>query len=219
VKSIGNDIVALNAIDIQRTNTPAFYLKILTPAEHGLYTPARNARLSFAHFVWLLWSVKESAYKYLKRIDNNLIFSPTKIEVQHTVHQTIYPPVLTAPVWENSNAADEYLYTGDVTHNTDKLYFRSYVTAEAIITVVNHTPAFDNVYWGYRLIDASDSNSQSKQVREFALTRLQTILKTENLQIQKDAAGVPCIVNDKIKMDLPISLAHHDHFIAYSFAI
>ena len=76
--SAGNDIVALNVIDIQRTQSPAFYAKFITPTEFELYNPNE---ITLINFVWLLWSAKESAYKYLKRINSELIFAPIKIKV------------------------------------------------------------------------------------------------------------------------------------------
>jgi phosphopantetheinyl transferase (holo-ACP synthase) len=78
VISAGNDIVALNAIDKGRSCMPAFYSKFITSAELSLHNPAQ---LSLDSFIWLLWSVKESAYKYLKRTDNELVFSPIKLSV------------------------------------------------------------------------------------------------------------------------------------------
>ncbi len=80
MKSAGNDIVALNAVDHQRTVSANFYSKFIIPAEQDLYkqSPAMET-VSFCSFVWLLWSVKESAYKFVKRLQPELIFSPSRL--------------------------------------------------------------------------------------------------------------------------------------------
>ncbi len=82
MKSAGNDIVALRCIDIQRTGQFRFYSKILSTSEQTLYHQPLLADMPFENYVWLLWSVKESVYKFLKRSIPDLIFSPTKICIQ-----------------------------------------------------------------------------------------------------------------------------------------
>src|SRR5476651_714407 len=82
MSSIGNDIIALKTIDVPRTQNPRFYSKILSPAEQLLYQSCCPT-LHFHHFVWLLWSIKESAYKCLQRLQPELVFSPVKIEISH----------------------------------------------------------------------------------------------------------------------------------------
>ena len=66
--STGNDIVALGLINKQRTCEPRFYSKILSASEQALYHQSEFTALPFEHYVWLLWSVKESTYKFLKRL-------------------------------------------------------------------------------------------------------------------------------------------------------
>src|ERR1700742_5173867 len=79
IHSTGNDIVALKAIDVARTHLPNFYSKILTPPEKSIYDDKVKDGLPFELFVWLLWSIKESAYKFLQRNNPSLVFSPSKI--------------------------------------------------------------------------------------------------------------------------------------------
>ena len=76
----GNDIVALAAINVERTRQSNFYSKILSLSEQQLYNELQS-QLPFENFVWLAWSVKESAYKFLKRFMPDLVFSPTKIMI------------------------------------------------------------------------------------------------------------------------------------------
>src|SRR5215469_9103806 len=80
--SAGNDIVSFSAINSARTKQQRFYSKILTTAEENIYRQPGFASIPFENFVWLLWSVKESAYKYLKRANPALIFTPVKFIVR-----------------------------------------------------------------------------------------------------------------------------------------
>src|ERR1700761_9130738 len=76
--STGNDIVALKAINIARTKQPNFYSKILSVSEKDLYDQPFSDKIPFENFVWLCWSIKESAYKFLDRIVPDRVFSPTR---------------------------------------------------------------------------------------------------------------------------------------------
>ena len=79
--SAGNDVVSLAAIDVTRTNQHRFYSKILSEAEIPLYNEFDFVQIPFEIFVWLLWSVKESAYKFLQRNQPGLLFTPVKFVV------------------------------------------------------------------------------------------------------------------------------------------
>jgi hypothetical protein len=215
VKSTGNDIVALNAIDIQRTISLAFYSKFIIPEELKLYRQPQFATVPFQNFVWLLWSVKESAYKYLKRHQADLIFSPARFIIQNV---TVPRGQVTAQttVWENDNIDDQF-YTGEVTFGTHQLYFRSKCTPEFIASVVNDDPGFAGVYWGVSAIEQPDHQNQSKQVREFLRTKLISVLSTDDLYIGKSPSGYPVIMQGEKQSGVLVSFAHHDRFVAYSF--
>ena len=79
--SAGNDVVSLAAIDVTRTNQHKFYSKILSDSEIPLYNEFSLAQIPFENFVWLLWSIKESAYKFLQRHNPALIFTPVRFVV------------------------------------------------------------------------------------------------------------------------------------------
>jgi len=218
VKSTGNDIVALNAIDIQRTISPAFYSKFITPPELELYKQSQLGAIPFENFVWLLWSVKESVYKYLKRSQPDLIFPPAKIIIQNiNVPHTLLPGS-TVSTWESGNSTNEF-YTGEVAFQSYQLYFRSKITAEFIASVVAGSVDFNEVYWGVESIHETDSETQSKEVRAFALKKLKAILNNNGLIIEKDAAGCPIIMDGNEQLDIPVSLAHHHNLIAFSFSV
>lgn len=219
MKSTGNDIVALKAIDIRRTTSIAFYSKFITPAEQALCQQPQLSAIPFENFIWLLWSVKESVYKYLQRSQPDLIFSPAKIIVK----DILVPCVQTfdssvREVWESDHTREDF-YNGQVIYGSYRLYFRSKINTEFIASVVDNTPEFENVYWGVSPIEQTDAKSQSIQVRKFILNKLKSVLAVDELQIQKNASGCPVLLNNEVLLNIPVSLAHHFKFVTYSFVV
>jgi len=215
VKSAGNDIVALNAIDIQRTTSTAFYSKFIIPEERAFYQQPQFGAVPFQNFVWLLWSVKESAYKYLKRLQPDLVFSPSKLIIRNITVPHIQSTA-EAAVWESGNKNEEF-HTGEVISGTHRLYFRSKITGGFIASIVNDTPGFENVYWGIKSIQNTSYEHQSTEVREFILNKLRQILSVDNLRIEKTSEGCPVVFNAENLLDIAVSFTHHGYFVAYSF--
>jgi len=223
VKSTGNDIVALQGINRQRTNHFRFYSKILSVPEQALYDREGFPEIPFEKFVWLLWSIKESVYKYLKRAKPGLVFSPTKIIIQQ-----IDPPLLpnitsfTAIQWENNvNGSGENFYKGVIVAGSDIFYSRSKIHDELISTVVSADENFENTWWGIKSIDHNGYDNQSRAVRAFILDKLYSILPDGNdhLRIGKCPLGCPVVLKEAKEMNIPVSLAHHGYFVAYSFLL
>lgn len=218
MKSTGNDIIALRSINRQRTGQFRFYSKILSNSEQARYHQPQFTGMPFENYVWLLWSVKESAYKYLKRITPNLVFSPTKILIQDIK----IPPrlLINEPEviqWENMGH-DEELYTGKVIYSSHIFYFQSKINKDWIATVVNDDKIFDNVYWGIQSIAEEDYYHQSKAVRTFLLKKLNTFFPGD-LHVDKTPVGYPVILKGIQNIHIPVSLSHHGHFVAYSFKL
>jgi phosphopantetheinyl transferase (holo-ACP synthase) len=213
--STGNDIVALKAINIARTKQQNFYSKIISDSEKDLYDQQFSERLLFEHFVWLFWSIKESAYKYLQRITPALIFSPTRI----IINQLEIPVNNTIQVFEGRDFNDKIVYKGVVEFGAHTLYSRSIITDDFIFSVANHTDNFERVLWGIQSIDSSEPGRQSEAVRTFAIAMLTSLFPGAELKIDKNLHGIPILLKNGIEIPMPVSLAHHDHYVAYSFAV
>lgn len=205
MRSTGNDIVALTAVDKQLTHHNRFYSKILSETERALFDRQSPAGMPFENFVWLLWSVKESVYKYLKRTEPGLVFSPTRIIIQNID----IPPL------------GDGLYKGKALFGPHSLYFQSTIHSEFIASVVGDDESFDNVAWGIRSIKHSDYHHQSTAVRTFALDHLHHLVSgighREDLRIEKNRQGCPILYKGDEEIRIPLSLAHHGHFISWSF--
>lgn len=216
MKSTGNDIVALASVDKHRAIQSRFYSKILSITEQGLYPQSGFFPLPFELYVWLLWSVKESAYKFLKRNDPNLVFSPTRIVTQNL--EFPLTPVSTSTgtaYWESSSNEDEF-YKGTVTYESYTLYFRSKINENWIATVVNENEDFEHVHWGVGSIAETSSEQQSKAVRALLLSKLSSFISGD-LQVAQSPAGCPMILKDGEDLAIPVSFAHHHCFVAFSF--
>ncbi|MEO6631953.1 MAG: 4'-phosphopantetheinyl transferase superfamily protein [Mucilaginibacter sp.] len=213
MKSAGNDIVALDAINIERTNDSRFYSKFITPPELALY----SLDIPFESFVWLLWSAKEAAYKYWQRNQPNLIFSPGKLIIQSLHLPPNFTPTPLTSICESTNQYQ--LVTGTISNGQKQLHFHSIVFTNVLATVVNADEDFDNVYWGIQQIPQTDSQSQSASVRAFALNKLSDVLKAGELSIAKSEVGHPVVLKSDLAIDIPLSFAHHEEFVGYSFLI
>jgi phosphopantetheinyl transferase (holo-ACP synthase) len=216
--STGNDIISLNAINITRTKQEKFYSKILSPTEKELYNQAEFTAIPFENFVWLLWSIKESAYKYLKRYNPGLIFTPIKFTVKQLLIPSRYALTnFEATQIEGTGFNNIPALKGVITIGDDTFYSSSLIYRELIVSVVNDNENFENVCWGVKLIERADQEYQSTGVRGFLVEQLQEVLHLDGLQISKSSGGIPVVLKGNNELPVAVSLSHHDKLIAYSF--
>lgn len=216
MNSIGNDIVDLNFIDKQRTCDSRFYSKILSPAEQELYRRPQAAQIPFEVYVWLLWSAKEAAYKFLKRHQPELVFSPVRIVVQELENQAHSLPVL-PDVSEVTDFTDCSAINLKLSYQGKGLDSRSIITSEYIATFISDD--FERTYWGIKKIDDSDPDNQSAQVRLLARQHLQRLFTSREIRIEKSFAGIPIIYWGINEMPIPLSFSHHGLYISYAFSL
>ena len=215
--SAGNDIVALKSINITRTIQPNFYAKILTPAETALHSKPGLSAIPFEVFVWLMWSIKESAFKFLQRIQPDILFTPIKFEVQEInipksfAINNLGQTELTGIGFEQFPAITSTLFFENRT-----VYSNSLLYTELISTVVNAGKNFSQTHWGIKLIENAGAENQSTEVRAFAITCLQQALGDKRISINKNKQQIPIAIQNQARV-LPISLSHHENWVGYSF--
>ncbi len=214
--SAGNDIVSLAHTDKARTERPAFYKKILSTTEIERYEQEYHQFIPLHHYVWLSWSAKEAAFKYLQRHHPRLIFSPTKFAVIGLFSPVKEPS--TSPVKElNDLTADpDEAYHGHLRYDNYTLYFRSFLSVDVLHTLVNNDKSFENVCWGLLFTNDDSPAGLSAAVRDVATERLHT-LYGQSAAITKDERGIPLISNSGIDSTGPISLSHHGQYVGYAF--
>lgn len=239
---IGNDIVALNAIDISRSRSSRFYSKILSVSEQQLYHN-RFTGIPLAHFVWLLWSVKESVYKCLQRQQHDLLFQPVKIEITQltapTISSVIFPGEL-----ENIEFIDAGCFCSEARFESQLFTARSVIYGDEVIFTVAQ-PTFchvelaepaeagqpreslrqaladnafskSNINCGIKKIALSDPEAQSIAVRKFLLHQINPMFPGQQVNIGKSASGYPFIMVDGLEQDMSVSLSHHGVYVGYA---
>jgi phosphopantetheinyl transferase (holo-ACP synthase) len=218
--STGNDVVALSAINAARTSQHKFYSKILSDSETPLYNELSLAGIPFENFVWLLWSIKESAYKFLQRHDAGLIFTPVKFVVEELHLPSAYAVEKFDVIAAEGTGFNDYpALTGIVTFGKVRLRSCSLLYDKLISTVINDTDDFENTYWGFKLISDSAHENQSKEVRQFLIERLKRLYGEFDFRIDKNENGCPILFKENEEIGIPVSLSHHENIIGYSFII
>jgi len=214
--SAGNDIVDLNLIDVNSTKDFRFYSKILCHSEQDLYITL-DKKINFEQYVWLLWSIKESVYKYFKRFSPSLIFSPTKINI----NQIDFPSSLTLNEIfydeEGKSFKDKNFIKCQVKFENLIFYSISIINNSIITTFVNTDQFFENTLWGIKRIDQINPDFQSYAVREFVLKRIKQIFPSDNYLIKKHSNGYPYLLKNDVEVNLPMSFSHHGNYISYAF--
>jgi phosphopantetheinyl transferase (holo-ACP synthase) len=219
VTNIGNDIVALDHGDANRSGQYVFYSKVLNPLEKELYSQERFPGLSFAHFVWLCWSIKEAAFKCIKRNQPHLLFSPPKINIK-MLEVLPEPSLLEDGQCDWDIEAPETAFTGycsTVGFCDIRLKAISRVYDTFISTIATPDAGRGTLCWGIRRITRTDHAHQSESVRNFVLERLRRSFPGDQFKIEKASPGYPVIVKNAERMNMPLSFSHHHDLVAYSF--
>ncbi|GAB3018558.1 4'-phosphopantetheinyl transferase family protein [Spirosoma pulveris] len=192
---IGNDIVDLALAKRESNWRRRGYLdKIFTPHEQQLIRAANDPD----QLVWLLWSMKESAYKLSTRHTHDRVFAPAKI-VCH----------ITSQVSESA--------TGNVFYN-GTCQAKSVITPRYVSTVAftsDAIPALEQVIVRFDTMDLQTHQRQIRdQIRQHC-ARLFDIPEQE-VVIAKDSIGAPLLTLGKSAL-VPLSISHHGFY--GSFAI
>jgi phosphopantetheinyl transferase (holo-ACP synthase) len=216
MNSIGNDIIALKHIDVARTNTPRFYTKFLADSEQHLYQSGFT-NIPFHYFAWLLWSVKEAAYKCLQRQQPHLVFSPVNTVIVDLIAPKIHTTQTSNCITEKG-FNDDTCFSLTIRFNSQTLHARSVIYGDELIyTVAAPDLDFSIISWGLKQIADTTPANQSAAVRAFLLENLKLKFPSNKLSIEKNASGAPIVLIDGIEM--PVSLSHHGNWVGYAYMI
>ena len=211
--SIGNDIVALNTINAEKNLQPRFYSKFLSLPETGLYN--NKFPIPFEQFIWACWSIKESVFKFQKRIQPEVVFSFRNINIQ-LVQVPQHDPVFnfSEGVAEYNCLPNQNCYNSVTAIGSSSFYSHSYVSDDFIYTITVDEAAQKNIFWGIKFIKDTSPYTQSKSIREFVLQKLHGVSGETDLDILKSEVGYPYVNKHQ---HIPVSFTHHHNFIGYSF--
>lgn len=194
---IGNDIVDLILAKEQSNwKRPRFLNKIFTSKEQKYIADAVQPD----KMVWLLWSMKESAYKLHVQRFGRVFFAPKKF--QCSLVEWI-----------------EESYFGEV-HCFDFQYFTQSFVSETFVHTIAKSKENLDFFSDTFPIDDLNCLTQSNSVYHKILTYLsdETGISANRIFIHKNESNVPQIFVGKAKTAHSISMSHHGRFGAFAIS-
>lgn len=188
---IGNDIIDLKlASSFPSWRRKRFRDKVFSEEEQKIISDSLNPFQT----IWLLWSMKESAYKTYSRQHSEKFFAPIELKCKLTS-----------------------LGKGIVEIFDEK--YRTYSTIEEnYIYSIAHQSSSENVISNFfKLENANYSNqhftSYKKLLHAIAEEKKVTLA---SLSIRKDENGIPFLFQNNQAQEMPFSVTHHGNFGAYA---
>lgn len=188
---VGNDIIDLQAAKGQKEPTRDRFLnKVFSYKEQEIIRRSKNPEVQ----VWMLWAMKEAAYKAHQR--------------RFKLPRTFDPKKLKCEIWEqHSGSAIGGIFIGRFLYQSQLLINPEYIFCTA------STLKSDNI-----CSTVFSALKCSKQELIFKYSALHNIPDME-VKIVKDLHQVPHISINKNIKNHPFSLSHHGKFSAYSLAL
>jgi phosphopantetheine--protein transferase-like protein len=187
---IGNDIVDLKQI-ASNWKRPRFLEKVFTQEEQQLICSSENQH----QMVWLLWSMKEAAYKTHMQQYGGRFFNPKRLVCELISEDKGIVKIDSDIYFSDSTITEDYIYTiAKRDHNQE-------VTTS---------------------IFRSEPSPYSIQSDVLKWCVLQSISETKNLDvkvlsIKKTEIGVPEVFMNSEKLQIPFSLTHCGRFSGFVF--
>lgn len=188
---IGNDLVDLKLAAKQSNwQRKGFLDKLFMPKEQEYILNSDNP----FETVWLLWSLKESAYKAYLQTHNERFFAPKKLAC-HLISKNKGTVLINNTLFfTESEIGEAFIYTVAFTKNQHKNFFSDCFKFEHL--------EFKN----------QQSQTYQKVLAAFA-NKLK--LPVKQLKIKKNNQGVPRLFQDEMLLKNSFSLTHHGEFGAF----
>ncbi len=188
---IGNDIIDLHYTS-QHSNWQrrGFLDKIFTKEEQVLITRSSNKFQK----VWLLWSMKESAYKAHFQKHHKRFFNPKMIQCKLFSKNT-----------------------GQVSILEERFITQTDADKDVIHTIAFSVEEPKNPTAEYFAVEKSSYPIQQSETRRKLMLTAEKLLNipSESMRIIKNKAGVPQLFSDGNLVPISFSLTHHGRFGAY----
>ncbi|WP_442591090.1 4'-phosphopantetheinyl transferase superfamily protein [Pedobacter sp. AW31-3R] len=195
---LGNDVVDLSLAQIESNWQRKGYLeKVFTKAEQKLIREAVHP----AHQVWILWSMKEAAYKAENRISRERIYAPASLVC-----------VEESGVQEYGSTADSSgikWRTGYVSYQKRIFHTRSLLSADKIHTIaVLDKGQLHRVPLSIHIHHFDNSPSYLQEFNELSHT----------YRLEKDKSGLPAVRNLHTGIYHAASISHHGKYLSIIFS-
>lgn len=188
---IGNDLVDLKLAAKQSNwQRKGFLDKLFTPIEQEYILNSDNPFKT----VWLLWSMKESAYKAYLQMYNDRFFAPKKLAC-HLISKNKGTVLIKNTLFFTESEIDEaFIYTMAFTKNHENNFLSN---------------CFE--------FECSDFKNEHSQTYQKVLTAFANELKlpVAQLKIEKNSQGVPQLFQGEILLNHSFSITHHGQYGAF----
>ncbi|MGE5861797.1 MAG: 4'-phosphopantetheinyl transferase superfamily protein [Ignavibacteria bacterium] len=189
---VGNDIVDLAAAEKESNwRRSGFLEKVFTAKEQAYISNFHNQHL----MVWLLWSMKESAYKIFVQENFTRLLAPLKFQC-------------------NINTDTEGNFSGEVLLNKNSYSTFSKISSEKISTTA-YSKTFPVNFLSGDLIFSK--TRQNEIIFSFFSEISENFnIPSGDLSIKKDDFNIPYLLHKGEHLKSSISFSHHGRFGAYA---
>jgi phosphopantetheinyl transferase (holo-ACP synthase) len=188
---IGNDIVDLKLASIESNwKRKGFLNKVFTEAEQDLILNTNN---SFK-MVWLLWSMKESAYKVYVQQNEKRFFSPKKFQCILTSNTTG-----TVKIYDNQ-------------YNTESIINNNYIATTATLNY-DDPVLVDNFHLKKSTYKFQHKNCYTKLKKEIS-NKMK--FPFNEIIIRKNKVGVPRLFFKDKEQKTSFTISHHGNYGGYA---
>ena len=186
---IGNDIIDLEVAALQSNwQRQGFLTKLFSEKERAVIVNSENSFQT----VWLLWSMKESAYKVYAQKYHKRFFAPKKFECTLSSATTGLVSIATERYATKSTMSGAYIFTEAILCN-------NHIREQHYFEIV---PNFSKNEVLYMQLKRHISRSLA--------------IPFNKLNIRKNALGIPKLYCQNEHLNLSVSFTHHGNFGAFS---
>jgi len=189
---IGNDIIDLKfASSSPNWKRDRFIDKVFSAKEQKIISDSLNPFQT----IWMLWSMKESAYKIYFRQHSKKFFAPAKVKCNLLTSNGGIVEIFHETFKTNTTIDKDFIYT---------IAFNDF--SENIISNC------------FKLENATYSNQHytSYQNLLYAIAELENVTPT-SLVIKKDEFGRPILYRNNHAQNISLSITHHGYYGGYAF--
>ena len=195
---LGNDIIDLQEVLASgQAARPGFRDRICCTGE----LQALEASFSEEECIWLLWAIKESAYKYYIQAGGTPLFAPKKFR---------FTPSKLEP-----DRISGYTQTPNGRVASQVQVSEAYLTAESWSTQFAQTRVHRKIF----LLEARGQKDKSQRLKDLVCQQLAASIGEipEAVSIRKDERQVPFLYRGQEKLPFAMSLSHHGAwgFVSY----
>lgn len=185
---MGNDIVDFKqAAKESNWRRPRFLDKTFTLKEQSIILSSENKD----QMVWLLWSLKEAAYKAYVREFEHSFFNPKRIQCQLGLNNE------------------------SVVNIDDKIYYlSSIITSEYVHSTASNNKEKRPRIELFKLFDDNQSEAISTRLKKQVSNNKERNLNA--LKLKKTALGVPNLFLNNEQIFEALSISHHGDYGAYA---